>query len=1183
MLATLATIVVLLTRPGAFSMNPYHSASGSLVPLTGSALVVGVGRFGDPRMPPLAGPSNDGVAVASAVRRLGFKVSVLLDAAASRSMILATAKKAALPGVPLFVHFSGRGVRLSDPTSFGATGVWLITSDTRASSDQSIRESALSEADLHEIAMTGIRAHASQVVFSIDSCFSGGLDLDIGPRVVAITSSGQNEESYEITTSTGRIAGSFSWSLARRLNYLRPRETFASLIAEVRADMQRPSGVALQGDANAEVFDGSGVRSPLDISILRGAGTWRIPVGEANGIGADAVFEIHARSTHIDPKSGRTIEDGDQILGRASPSKIDLEWSTLPVLKSVSTDIALTAHLISTTFTVPGPSIDASAISYRPFLNMLQAAAQKEGVSLTASNSSTLRLTYDHSRLAQFEMLLRGNNPDGVDDFVEVRRGSGEFVDSSNFGSLADMKAFATQLAVQAKRFVMWQTIAALEPASGDLSIRARLIPCEVSGHAGGMEWTRDRPFAGDQSAISMQEGDYFRLMVSVASTRPNEVAYVRVVDLLPDGDANQLFPHDFRQDNESALLADGLFHPLDLANGARSRHTVFRFDRFPVGSREVFKFIASNQPCDLTLLFNRGIAEKVPINSSAALWSVEMRNGSAHARIQHSGWAATSISVRSTFGGDGLRARPNELPIAANARCLSIGAGIAEGTPALNAKVDSDRIAALVGHNVAVRGARRFSSITDLGATKSAVVQGILKLDRECSPEDLQILHYSGRGICGASGEPELLLREGVSDPLKLSDLQDLLSNTPARCQLIILDGCHLGEPIAGRSLKRLFQGNSIKSKNIMFLSAYGEAFEDARGGVLTSAVQDAANDLASDVNGDGYISAVELRAAVQRKVGNRETLASFQLGDDFAVTTLSQPVRAMWRRPLTGSDRQEEQERSDPVANPQITDSPIGNKYAVLIGCSQYDHLGRLPNPIADVELIENVLHTDYGFSCLVLKDPGLNETDRSAHRTATSAISDALLSFAESEGTRIRPEDELIVYYAGHGGVDQYNQGFLLPGDYQKPMLAMNRTCYKLQDLIDSLDQLIPGRILLVTDACYQGAAINQLQNLLPPSQTSLPRWRKMLVSGYFQVPDGTAGDCSPFAKSLASILSRSNGLELRFRKFVERLQDDVEAARPELRVKWATPFAHEFPGRLLNDDTFFVRAPAKPAHP
>jgi uncharacterized caspase-like protein len=76
--------------------------------------------------------------------------------------------------------------------------------------------------------------------------------------------------------------------------------------------------------------------------------------------------------------------------------------------------------------------------------------------------------------------------------------------------------------------------------------------------------------------------------------------------------------------------------------------------------------------------------------------------------------------------------------------------------------------------------------------------------------------------------------------------------------------------------------------------------------------------------------------------------------------------------------------------------------------------------------------------------------------------------------------RENDQVIIYYAGHGAPDQFGgaddgdgvEKYLLPHDTD--VEDISGTGYPMEDVADALSRLEAGRVIYIADACFSGAS-------------------------------------------------------------------------------------------------------------
>jgi hypothetical protein len=175
-------------------------------------------------------------------------------------------------------------------------------------------------------------------------------------------------------------------------------------------------------------------------------------------------------------------------------------------------------------------------------------------------------------------------------------------------------------------------------------------------------------------------------------------------------------------------------------------------------------------------------------------------------------------------------------------------------------------------------------------------------------------------------------------------------------------------------------------------------------------------------------------------------------------------------------------------------------GSYYALLIGIDKYEDpaIPDLDNPISDASMLEEVLISKYTFQkdqVILLKNPKSEE----------------IIITLDELAHKITPDDNLLIYYAGHGWFDERaNIGYWLPSDAKQVNKA---AWFRNSTLCDYLKEINSKHTLLIADACFGGSifktraafadapkAINMLYEL--PS-------RKAMTSGTLtEVPDRSA---------------------------------------------------------------------------
>ena len=198
------------------------------------------------------------------------------------------------------------------------------------------------------------------------------------------------------------------------------------------------------------------------------------------------------------------------------------------------------------------------------------------------------------------------------------------------------------------------------------------------------------------------------------------------------------------------------------------------------------------------------------------------------------------------------------------------------------------------------------------------------------------------------------------------------------------------------------------------------------------------------------------------------------------------------------------------------------LGRYHALVIGNDDYASYPDLTSAGADARKVADVLKRRYGFQTRVL-----------ANATRFDILS-ALNEYRET----LAPEDNLVVYFAGHGEIDaRSKEGFWVPVDGRANESA---TWISNRAISDILNTMQARHVMVVADSCYSGAmtrasvpafnaALTDAQWAQWVSDRAASRSRTALTSGGLApVPDAAAGGNSLFAQAFITALEDNNAL-------------------------------------------------------
>lgn len=200
------------------------------------------------------------------------------------------------------------------------------------------------------------------------------------------------------------------------------------------------------------------------------------------------------------------------------------------------------------------------------------------------------------------------------------------------------------------------------------------------------------------------------------------------------------------------------------------------------------------------------------------------------------------------------------------------------------------------------------------------------------------------------------------------------------------------------------------------------------------------------------------------------------------------------------------------------------FGKYFAVVIGNNTYRDTAGYPalkSAASDATAVSNVLRDRYGYQTTLLLNAGRLE----------------MLSALNDMREKLKPEDNLLVYYAGHGEIAG-PQGYWIPVDASA---GNNKTWVSNAQISDILNTIQAKHVLVVADSCYSGAMTRASAPSFDAGSMPADKWnawvkamnngrsRTALTSGGEQpVPDVGTGNHSYFARAFLNVLRDNNKL-------------------------------------------------------
>ena len=254
--------------------------------------------------------------------------------------------------------------------------------------------------------------------------------------------------------------------------------------------------------------------------------------------------------------------------------------------------------------------------------------------------------------------------------------------------------------------------------------------------------------------------------------------------------------------------------------------------------------------------------------------------------------------------------------------------------------------------------------------------------------------------------------------------------------------------------------------------------------------------------------------------------------------------------------------------VGLPRTGAASFGTYYALVIGNNDYQQLRKLKTAVTDAREVARVLEQDYGFKVRLL----LNAT----RYDTLAALNDLREKLTE--------KDNLLIYYAGHGELDERNQrGNWLPVDAEP-----NSTTNWISNvaITDVLNASNAQQLLVVADSCYSGtltrsslgrleSGVSDDERLKLLSAMAHRRSRMVLTSGGVEpVIDSAGGSHSAFAQAFLEVLRANVGV-MPGQELFSNLQLRVAAIADRVQMRQVPEYAPIKYAGHESGDFVFVR--------
>jgi len=194
----------------------------------------------------------------------------------------------------------------------------------------------------------------------------------------------------------------------------------------------------------------------------------------------------------------------------------------------------------------------------------------------------------------------------------------------------------------------------------------------------------------------------------------------------------------------------------------------------------------------------------------------------------------------------------------------------------------------------------------------------------------------------------------------------------------------------------------------------------------------------------------------------------------------------------------------------------SEFGNFHAIVIGNNEYTKLNKLNTAVNDATALADLLQKSYGFKVKRLLNATRNE----------------IVSTLSEYRRKLKSNDNLLIYYAGHGWMDEAaDEGYWHPIDADKDN---NVNWISNATITSNIRAYKAKHVLIVADSCYSGKLVRALKpNLQSDANEYLMKMaekkaRVVMTSGDLEpVEDGGGeGNHSIFNSEVIKVLKQND---------------------------------------------------------
>ncbi len=217
-----------------------------------------------------------------------------------------------------------------------------------------------------------------------------------------------------------------------------------------------------------------------------------------------------------------------------------------------------------------------------------------------------------------------------------------------------------------------------------------------------------------------------------------------------------------------------------------------------------------------------------------------------------------------------------------------------------------------------------------------------------------------------------------------------------------------------------------------------------------------------AEDESGVAWITVNDQKAALDEK-GNFAAEILLKVGENEINVEAMDIYKNNTSRRFTivrHAERMEEapkaKVRPAPPPDSSMAMRSEGRNYALVIGINRYKNFDRLQTAVNDATGVADILKSDYGFQTELILDE--------------KATRQNIMKRLNALKGKLNPEDQLLIYYAGHGYLDKETEtSYWLPVDAER---SDPTNWIEAKSVSDQLKRTRAMQVLVVADSCYAG---------------------------------------------------------------------------------------------------------------